>query len=194
MSVLTSNDTYLMKEVNLNVFEDFDFSDFWEIADPNSSIEGYTDENPTDELIRSVEQELGYKLPSSYIELMKLHNGGRPKNYCHPMPGTPAYPEDYVEIAGIMGIGLKKSAGSLCGCWGSQFIIDEWQYPDIGIYICWTRSAGHDMVLLDYSKCGNDGEPEVMHVDSDADYKKTFIAPNFETFVRGLVSPGLYNR
>ena len=36
----------------------------------------YTEEAPSDELIASVEQELGYKLPASYIWLMKRHNGG----------------------------------------------------------------------------------------------------------------------
>ena len=42
--------------------------------------------------------------------------------------------------------------------------------------------------MLDYRKCGNEGEPEVVHVDQDEDYKITFVAKDFETFVKGLVS------
>jgi hypothetical protein len=42
------------------------------------------------------------------------------------------------------------------------------------------------MILLDYSKCGKDDEPEVVHVDQENDYKKTFLAKDFETFIKGL--------
>jgi hypothetical protein len=59
-------------------------------------------------------------------------------------------------------------------------------YPAIGIYICDCPSAGHDMVLLDYSNCGKDGEPEVVHIDQEDDYKKIFLAKDFETFIKGL--------
>ena len=65
-----------------NYFEDFDFTDFWE--DSGYAKEKYTEEAPSDELIASVEQELGYKLPASYIWLMKRHNGGIPVNTCFP--------------------------------------------------------------------------------------------------------------
>ena len=41
-----------------NYFEDFDFTDFWE--DSGYAKEKYTEEAPSDELIASVEQELGY--------------------------------------------------------------------------------------------------------------------------------------
>jgi cell wall assembly regulator SMI1 len=52
------------------IFKDFDFSDFWD--DSEYSLNEYVEEEPTDELIKSVEHELGYKLPASYIELMKI--------------------------------------------------------------------------------------------------------------------------
>jgi len=42
--------------------------------------------------------------------------------------------------------------------------------------------------LLDYSECGNEGEPIFVHVDQEYDYKKTFLAKDFETFIRGLVT------
>lgn len=167
------------------IFHDFDFSGFWD--DSEYSIKEYVGEFPTDELILSVEKELGYKLPASYIELMKLHNGGTPKNYCFPTIESTSWAEDHCAITGIMGIGRKK-AYSLCGSLGSQFMIDEWGYPNTGIFICDCPSAGHDMIMLDYEKCGKYGEPEVVHIDQEWDYKKTFLAKDFETFIRGLVS------
>jgi hypothetical protein len=42
------------------------------------------------------------------------------------------------------------------------------------------------MLCLDYRECGVDGEPRVVHIDQELDYKITVVAPNFESFVRGL--------
>jgi SMI1-KNR4 cell-wall len=172
-----------------NIFKDFDFSDFWDDSEYSLS---YINESPTDELFNSIEQELGYKLPSSYIELMKLHNGGIPKNRCVPTAERTSWAEDHCVISGIFGIGRTKN-NSLCGS-NNQFWIDEWGYPNTGIYICDCPSAGHDMIMLDYSKCGKDGEPEVIHVDVDCgDFTKTFLAKNFETFIRGLANHSVYD-
>lgn len=172
------------------IFSDFDFSDFWE--DSEYALREYVEEKPSDELILSIEKELGYKFPDSYIELMKLHNGGIPKNTCYPTNEPTSWSADHIAITGIKGIGRTKLY-SLCGELGSQFKITEWEYPNDGIYICDCPSAGHDMIMLDYSKCGNSGEPEVVHVDQEHDYKKTFIAKDFETFIRGLVNSDVYD-
>jgi len=123
---------------------------------------------------------------------MKLHNGGIPKNCCYPTTERTSWAEDHIAITRIMSIGRSKTY-SLCGSLGSQFMIDEWGYPKTGIFICDCPSAGHDMIMLDYSKCGNEGEPEVVHIDQECDYKKTFLAKDFETFIRGLVNEEVYD-
>jgi hypothetical protein len=41
--------------------------------------------------------------------------------------------------------------------------------------------------MLDYRACGPQGEPAVVHVDQEDDYRITPLAPSFEAFVRGLV-------
>lgn len=171
--------------MELIIFKDFDFTDFWKESE--YAKKEYIDNIPSDELIQEVQQELGYTLPASYIELMRLQNGGIPKNDCYPTNERTSWAKDHVAITGILGIGKNKSY-SLCGELGSQFMIDEWGYPDTGIYICNCPSAGHDMIMLDYSKCGRHGEPEVAHIDQEWDYKKTIIAKDFETFIRGLVN------
>lgn len=176
--------------MNKDIFIDFDFSDFWN--DSDYSLEEYVEMHPTDELISLIELELGYKLPASYIELMKLHNGGTPKNCHFPTNEPTSWAEDNIAISGIMGIGNEKS-NSICGDYGSEFWVEEWGYPDIGVYICDCPSAGHDMVMLDYSKCEKNGEPEVVHIDQEFNYKKTFLAKNFETFIRGLVNESDYD-
>ena len=164
-------------------FDNFDISDFWEESD--YANKEYVGNYPSDELIKSVEEELGYKLPASYIELMKLQNGGIPKKTCFPTTESTSWAEDHIAITGIMGIG-KEKPNSLCGEFSSKFWIEEWGYPDTGIYICDCPSAGHDMVMLDYSNSGKQGEPEVVHIDQEDDYRKTFLAKDFEAFIRGL--------
>ena len=61
-------------------FPELDIDQFWD--DDELALEEYVDETPSDTLIASVENELGYKLPESYIALMKHHNGGVPYATC----------------------------------------------------------------------------------------------------------------
>lgn len=167
------------------MFNDIDLFDFWK--DSEYSVENYVSQSPTSELIDSIENELGYKLPNSYTELMNSQNGGIPKNCRFPTKEPTSWADDHVVISGIFGIGRDKEY-SLCGGSGSQFRLDEWEYPDIGIYFGTCPSGGHQMICLDYRRNGRSGEPEVVYVDQDDDYKITFLAENFEVFIKGLVS------
>ncbi len=169
--------------MELQFFKDFDFTGFWN--ESSYSERDYIEEFPDDATIASIEEELGYKLPASYIELMRIQNGGLVNRSCFPTSEENSWADDHIAITGIMGIGREKTY-SVCGELGSRFMIEEWGYPEDGIYICDCPSAGHDMILLDYSKGGKDGEPEVVHVDQEADYRKTFLAADFETFIKGL--------
>ena len=171
-------------------FEGFDLTNFWD--DNWYALKEYVSEPPSDELIASVEEELGYKLPAAYIWLMKQHNGGIPVNTCYPCDEPTCWSDDHVAITGIFGIGREKSC-SLCGELGSQFMIAEWEYPAIGVAICDCPSAGHDMIFLDYRACGPQGEPAVVHVDQENDYKITHLADSFEEFIRGLEHESLYD-
>lgn len=182
----TSRKIKKVKRTLSNVpFEDFDFTNFWD--DSEYALKEYVNNPPSDELIESIEEELGYKLPASYIWLMKQHNGGIPVNTCFPTDEPTTWSEDHVAITGIMGIGRDKDY-SICGSLGSQFMIDEWEYPAIGVAVCDCPSAGHDMIFLDYRESGPQGEPKVVHVDQENDYKITYLADNFEEFICNLVN------
>ena len=167
------------------MFENFDLSDFW--RDSKYALSEYVGETPTDEYIKSVEDELGYKLPESYKYLIKQHNGGLPKNTAFPTSVPTTWAKDHIAIEGIFGID-KKLDNSVCGELGTEFWIDEWDYPAIGVVICDTPSAGHEMVFLDYRECGSQGEPKVVYVEQENDYRIVPLADSFEEFIRGLVS------
>jgi len=172
------------------IFEGFDLTNFWD--DSDYALKEYVEPPFTEDELAAVEQELGYKLPAAYVALMRTHNGGIPVNTEFPTSEPTSWADDHIAITGIAGIGRTKSY-SLCGELGSQFMIEEWGYPAIGVYICDCPSAGHDMVVLDYSACGPQGEPTVAHVDQEADYAITYLAPDFETFVRGLVNEEVFD-
>ena len=44
------------------------------------------------------------------------------------------------------------------------------------------------MIFLDYRECGRNGEPKVVHIDQEWDYRITVLADNFEEFIRKLTT------
>ncbi len=167
-----------------SIFKGFDLSVFWRDSK-------YVGSAPSNALIASVEAELGVRLPSSYVELMRVRNGGTPRNQFYPTAAT-SWADDHVAVSEVLSIGRDKT-NSLCGAHGSRFMQEEWGYPDIGICIWDCPSGGHDMIMLDYRTCGRSGEPEVVHVSQEHDFEVTFLAKNFETFVRGLVNESVFS-
>lgn len=165
------------------LFGDFDATGFWE--DCEYAAENYVETAPTEETIAEIESQLGCKLPASYIELCMTQNGGSPNNTCHRTTSPTSWSHDHCAIVGIFAIG-KTAEYSLGGLLGSNFWMEEWGYPNIGIYFADTPTAGHDMLCLDYRGCGPDGEPTVVHVDQEGGYKITLVADSFEAFIRGL--------
>jgi hypothetical protein len=165
------------------IFHDIRPQQFWN--PPGDYQDEYVDDPPSEGEVALIEQMLGYTLPKAYVELMRGQNGGLPRKTNHRTREATSWAIDHIAITAIYAIGRKKRY-SLCGEFGSQFYINEWGYPPIGVYFADCPSAGHDMVCLDYRKCGPSGEPQVVHVDQELDYKITFVAENFESFVRGL--------
>jgi hypothetical protein len=145
----------------------------------------YVSDAPSEESILEVERALGYRLPDAYVELASHQNGGIPTKTSHRAAGPTTWAEDHVAITGIFAIGRDRMC-SLCGHSGSQFWIEEWGYPAIGVYFADTPSAGHDMLCLDYRECGPAGEPRVVHVDQERRFEVTLVAESFEAFIRGL--------
>lgn len=172
-------------------FDGFDFEGFWN--DHPYSLEKYVEPPPNDWLIASIERELGgYRLPAAYVDLSRRHNGGLVKRNCHPMKERTGWAEDHIAISGIYAIG-RTSTYSLAGELGAKFMIEKWGYPPIGVGIADTPAGGHELIMLDYRTCGKRGEPQVVYVDQEDDYSITFVASDFESFIRGLVEESAYD-
>lgn len=158
--------------------KDFNWTGFWK--DTDYAFESYIGRDVTDEDIKNAEAELGYTLPTAYIELLKNHNGGVVNKNCFINDD-----DDCVYITGIYGIDRDKKY-SLLGEMGNEFWISKVKYPPIGIVVADTISGGHDMIFLDYRECGPTGEPKVVRVDQECDYSITPLADNFGDFVKNL--------
>jgi hypothetical protein len=83
-------------------FENFDFAGFWD--DDEYALKEYVSNPASDGQIESIQEELGYKLPGSYVQLMKLHNGGMPRKNCFRTDEPTSWAKDHVAITGIFGI------------------------------------------------------------------------------------------
>jgi hypothetical protein len=131
-------------------------------------------------MIQAAEKKLGYTLPAAYLELLKVCNGGTIRRSVFPTDKCPAWADDHVAFETVMGIGEDEGIDSE---YGSAYLIAEWDYPDVGVVI---SSDGHTAFLLDYSECGEAGEPRVIWVDTETGRKKpdvVVLAPDLATFL-----------
>ena len=163
-----------------------DVDEFW------SEDAYFTGPTLTGDMVRQAEELLGYKLPSSYVSLLKTRNGGTPARDCFPTAVPTSWAKDHIALSGIRGIGGDwgiDAPGS-----GTITMIREWGYPDLGVIVGECPSAGHDVVMLDYSQCGPAGEPQVVHVETECLVPQvTILADNFQAFLDGLVDGSGYD-
>ncbi|WP_057765363.1 SMI1/KNR4 family protein [Cytobacillus praedii] len=135
----------------------------------------------TDLTIQKAEKELGFKLPHSYIELLKEKNGGA-LSYPSFFIGQDKQRTSMDYINGIdfegveQGIGILKSAE-----WTKKQGLPE------GLIVLWTDI--HTWIVLDYrNKIEN---PSVVYFyedysSEDGQWKSVEIAPDFDTFLSEL--------
>ncbi len=165
-------------------FDNFDYEAFWGFSFELDAIE--------EGMVEKVEKELGYKLPASYIKFMNVQNGGLPAQSIIYADVFLEFREKYLEIQHVMPISDKDDGedqeDSIVAA--TKFLVDERGFPPIGIAICTTIMLQDMGIFLDYSECGNDGEPKVSHVNKVENYKKTVLAENFEEFIRNLLDEG----
>lgn len=164
-------------------FDEVTLEGLWDDCD--YSLEKYVGKAPSESDFAMVEQLLGYRLPVAYKSLIQRHNGGLLNKNTFKNPLQHDWTPSTYSVESIFGVDFEKPY-SLCGDMGSKFWNEEWGYPNIGLAICDTISGGHNMIFLDYSDCGPQGEPCVVEIDQESDYEMTYLADNFKSFVCGL--------
>ena len=157
--------------------------DIWN--DSQSSIKGYIGKPVTEEDIIRAEEQLGYKFPESYKELIREHNGGLLQKFVITTNEADGiYEEENVYVEAILGIDPDKDHSLLSKRFGNRFY-SEAGFPDIGIVIA-EEESGHEAYFLDYRECGKDGEPTVVVINNELDNIIVKIADSFTEFLNML--------
>ena len=137
----------------------------------------------TTDAITSAQDVLGVRLPFEYLQVLKACNGGRLKRNTFYTEQATSWADDSVQMPDLMGIGGENGIDAR---YGSDYLIDEWNYPRPAI-VLW--SGGQTAIMLDYRRCGPDGEPPVIWVDMDAHESEQILvlSSEFGAFVERLV-------
>lgn len=143
----------------------------------------YTGPPVTAEMVTAAERSLGVRLPAAYVSLIASRNGGSLSRRCFPTPFPTSWAPGHIGVDAVLGVGGDWGIDS--HDLGSRYMVAEWGYPDVGVVICAMPSGGHDAVMLDYSRCGSEGEPAVVYVDEDR--VPRLIAQSFDDFLDGLI-------
>lgn len=150
-------------------------------------------------MIFAAEQALGVRLPQDYLELAHQQNGGLLQRRYFVLPYSADELEAQIKqglkpelkvvtLTHLFGIG-STTAWSLCGQFGTNYMVQSWGYPKLGPAIAGCVDLGHSLVFLDYSQHDERVEPQVLLVEKEQDFKRTVLAPTFADFIAQLKTP-----
>ncbi len=159
--------------------ENFDYKGFWK--DSKESKRDWILEMPTEEEISIKEQSLHYKLPKSYVELMKFsHNGGLLKRNAF------IKRNDKNEVVELYKIDYIEAINKLMSREEMNTFPGLASLPEVGVYFG-SHIDGRERFALDYTT--NKEEPSVcviLYSQKEKKYYPKTIASNFKEFVCSL--------
>jgi SMI1/KNR4 family protein SUKH-1 len=135
----------------------------------------------TEAKVAEAEAALGVKLPSAYLELLRVQNGGSVSSEfdAYPTSAPTSWAKDHVPLDSLMGIG---ETGRWTSILDSPYFNAEWEMPEELVLL---SGDGHYWVALDYRTGGPQRDPSIVWIDNEVD-EDIQVAPDFLTFVEGL--------
>lgn len=135
----------------------------------------------TAEMIQLAEKILAIKLPETFVELLKIQNGGFTKGFAFSIPNKKTAIKSPIPLLELFGIVTNQDILTTQNILDSNNLANKWHLPDKQILL-----AGDDerwWITLDYRK---GSIPTVQWVTRE--YKEgILIANNFDEFINGLV-------
>lgn len=133
----------------------------------------------TDEMVAFTERELEVKLPSEYIALLRIQNGGYTHGFGFPMTQRTTWAEDHVPLHDLTGIVTDPEIRTAQNILDTAYMTEEWGLPPRQALL---SGDGHWWITLDYRK----GDvPSVAWIDVECD-EDIQVAPTFAAFLQGL--------
>lgn len=134
----------------------------------------------TDKMIQQAEAELGVILPKSFLDLLKIQNGGYTKGYTYPMTKKTTWSNNHVPLTELFGIVLDKESDSAHNIMLSDYMTQEWGLPKKQILL---TGDGHWWITLDYRQSNI---PTIRWIDCEFG-EDIQIADTFNDFFNGLI-------
>ena len=152
-------------------------------SNPFDGPDWFTGPPLTRTALEAAQAALGYRFPAAYVDLLYTQNGGCPRRDCFPMQRPTSWAADHIAITGIRGIGGRYGIDIAT----EHTIHADWGYPRFGFVFAETPTAGHTVLMFDYSACGPTGEPRVVWVDMYGEEPEVIVlARSFTDFLAGL--------
>lgn len=135
----------------------------------------------TDDALADCEALLGIKLPSEYVALLRVRNGGAVgKEYSAFRTSHPtSWSVDHVPFEYCYGIGTDAPSIT-----ESPYLNSEWGQPDELVLL---HGEGHYWIALDY-RGDRAAEPSVVWFDNEMS-EDLKLADSFAAFLEGLAEP-----
>ena len=161
----------------------FNMNEFWDKT-PYSNSDYYKRIPLTQRAILKAERQLGQKLPTELLELLRIRNGGYTQEFAYPMTERTSWSENHVPFSELMGIVFDKSKTQEASLLDSSHA-EEWGLPKKQVPLC---GDGHWFITLDYR---TSEVPKVMWIDTECE-EEVFIADSFKDFLNGLIPAELF--
>ena len=138
----------------------------------------------TDDDIARAEAHFGRKLPSEYINLIRVQNGGYTQGFAFPTTSPTTWAEDHVPFDEMGGIVFGDVP--MHSIMATDYMTEEWGLPPNLILLA---GDGHTWIALDY----RDGlVPKVTGIDGECEEERV-LAESFGQFVAAWVPSSRYN-
>lgn len=113
---------------------------------------------PTPAAVAAAESRLGLRFPPALVAAWATCNGGPLRRTAFPPVRATFPPPDGVRVRDLVGLGHRGDVLA------SPALIAQWDYPSPCLVL---SCEGPRALLLDYRRCGPDGTPAVLYVDTD---------------------------
>lgn len=133
----------------------------------------------TDEMIVEAERRLDVKLPSEYLALLRIQNGGNTHGFGYPMTQRTSWADDHIPLYDLFGIVTDPEVRTAHNLLDTEYLTEEWGLPPRQALL---TGEGHWWITLDYRR---GAEPVVtwLNVDRGQDFE---VAPSFASFLANL--------